>query len=127
MNRTSLTVVMLFAFLAAGCGSKLRLEETIPLPAVGKVYEIDAIKSEQKVKISIQASEAPVDLYVYTGKNQDAAERSGFSNAALLLARERNKDSIDVIVDVPANEKLFVNLQRASAKAPKEVKVKISN
>lgn len=113
--------------LMAGCGSKLRLEETFDLPVHGKTYEIDPVSKEQKVTISVKASEGPVDVSAYTEKQQAAAEAAFFSNKTEpFLGRERNKQEVTLQVTVPAQEKLFVNIQR-SGKDPKSVTVKISN
>lgn len=129
MSRILCLYLLAVSLTATGCGSKLKMEETIDsLPPVGKVYEIDPIKSEQKVKIVIKTTEAPVDFYAYTGQNQAAVERDLFGRGAeLCLARERKSENIDVVVTVPANEKLIVNIQRAASKAPKDVSIKITN
>lgn len=128
MTRALSIVVFALAFATTGCGPTLRQEKTVPIPPGGRVFEIDPIKKEQKVRIVVEAPEAPVDVFAYTDKTRELAEANVFKKSAEgFLGLKRNEQKHDFTVTVPANETLFVSIQRTRAKAPGDVKVKISN
>ena len=62
---------------AIGCGPpKLDYHDTFPVDSSKNlVREFDAVRQDQKVKIDVQATGAPVDFYVFLEKNRIAANK----------------------------------------------------
>lgn len=111
----------------AGCGRKLNIDKTLDLSKGGKIVTLDPVGSEQKVKISIVAEDAPVDIFVYLGKDAQKAEENLYGAKAPVLKKELKTQKIENMeVTIPANEEAHINVQ-PSTRSPKSVSLKITN
>ncbi len=127
MKRLALGVALL---ILAGCmRTTLNVEEEFVVPADGKFKVIDAIKSEQTIKVNATSTEGPFSVFVFLEKNRDAAEgeanQKKFSDKT--IAHKQGVESVENLeARIPANESAIVMVWRSSAKASK-VKLKITN
>ena len=110
MRRMCLLGLVVPLVLAAGCGTKLNMEYTAELPTEGKLYVVDALKSEQKIKVNVKA-ESPVDVFVYLDKDRDKVEGTLLGKASpLVLAQQKGASEVSIEATIPANEKAIVHV-----------------
>ena len=109
MSRAALPLCVCLVFLA-GCKARLNMDKTVKLTEGPQAFIVDAISSEQKIKVSVEAADAPVHLFVYLEKNKEAAEGGLFDTKkeTAFLGRKLQEKSIEMEVTVPANEAVVV-------------------
>ncbi len=117
--------------LLAACGkTSLSVEQTFDLPLEGKSFEIDAIKSEQKIRVSATATGAPISVYIYLERDSDKAiaeiMRGGKYSPVVLASKEKTEQVDNLEAVIPANNVAVVHLMRSVGKAA-NVKLKITN
>jgi len=114
--------------LAAGC-QRLDVDRTIKL-APGDVQDIliDAPRSQQSIKVDVNASGAPVDVYVLLEAERQAVKENLLINKrpdpAKLLASQQKVTTATLEAAVPARNDFAILL--AGASKPAEVKVKVT-
>ncbi len=127
MNRL---VVCALLLVLAGCSrTTLNLEESFKVPIDGKFKVIEAIKSEQTIKVNATSTDGPFSVFVFLEKNRDAAEAEATAKKFTdkTIAHKTGVESVENLeARIPANESAIVMVWRSSAKASK-VKLKITN
>jgi hypothetical protein len=134
LNRaTILTRLLLLSVTAlAGC-SKVNFEQTLTLePGAIKMYEIDAPRSQQKVRVDVDSAQ-PIDVDVALESDSAAvrqflererkADKGGTPTG--LLAGKQGVSQGSVEATIPAGKGFSVLLSGAKKKT--EVKVKVNS
>jgi hypothetical protein len=128
MRMGTVCVALLMLGLVSGCGkTKLQTDANFELPMEGKPFEIDPIKSEQKIKVTGTATGAKVNVFVFLKKDEASAEKEIMSLkfTPIILAKQEKTEAINLEATIPANETAVVRVTRAGAKA--SVQLKITN
>jgi hypothetical protein len=118
----------LIFILIGGCAPKLNLEKkSFDLDINGTTFELQAVKSEQKINVVASATGGPIDVYVFLAKNKSAAERDIMAKRlGGLIASEEGKESVTLQATIPANEEALV-MVKASTLKKTTASVKINN
>jgi hypothetical protein len=104
---------------AIGCTPRLDLNETIPIaPGSAQQRILPAVRQAQKIKIDVQATGSPVDVFVYLEKNKDAAQKEIYANGGPnLLAAKKKIDSAQFEVSIPPAESTVIDIMPGLKKA----------
>ncbi len=125
--RSNVTRMALLLALLAGC-TKLDTESMFDVPPEGKIFTVDAIKSQQNVKATGTATGGPVNVYLYLDKNKAAAQRDIAAKklvSPVIMSKVEGTDTFSVEATIPANETAVVEITRAGKAA--KVKLHITN
>lgn len=64
----SAVIGSLFVVVCVGCGTRLSQESEFEVPLEGKMFLVEPVGSEQKIKVSADAEGAPVNVFIYLQK-----------------------------------------------------------
>jgi hypothetical protein len=115
---------------AAGCQrTVLNQEKTLEVgPADFKWLVIEPAPKDQKIKVEVTASPAPISVFVYLEKDKVAAKRdidAGKNSPANVLAKMEKTDRATLEVMIPADNEAVVAVTRASKQT--SVTIKLTN
>jgi len=128
MRRWIAGVAFLLMATVAGCKTKLDMNSLFDVPGEGRAFKVDAIKSDQTIKVSGTATGAPVNVFIYLNKNEAAADKEimAMKYTPIILNHQDKTESFDLEAFIPANETAVVRINRATSKSAK-VNLKINN
>jgi len=111
-----------------GCTPKLDHRTTFAVDqSGGKQTILDPIRSAQKIKVDIQATGGPIDVFVYLEKNKEAAQKESFAKGGPnLLVDKRKIDAAQFEVAIPAAETTIIDVQASTPKKA-DVTLKVTN
>jgi hypothetical protein len=124
------TKVFALLLLAGAAGCRTKLDETWTIDTgegFTRSLTINAIKSEQQVKVTGTATGGPVDVFIYLAKNKKEADKEIITKkfTSNILDKRIKTDKIDLEATIPANEEAVVQVNKAGAAA--KVQLRITN
>ena len=130
LRKVMLVLGPALAFFVAACNPVLLNQESTFEVTPGQTYElrVDPVSRAQKIKIQATATGGPINVYVYSEKDAEAARKLIRSRnlGSPVLGYHEKTENASVEADVPANLTAVIMFELASAKKV-TVNAKITN
>jgi hypothetical protein len=118
------------ALAMPACRTVLNADKSFDLgPGEKNTLTIDAASKEQRIKVEVTSTAAPVNVYVFLEKDQQAAETDirAKKQSSKVLASQEKTEGVTLEPTIPAGNPTVVLVTSASSSKTAKVRVKITN